>query len=172
METVRSKEQDGQALNLRIEELSSLNEGVAVLSKTIQEDERLLQDLEDGSKFEHAQLSYQQAVHRRYVKVSEFFTLSALNLIYSSSEIETSLSGCRSESTELLSQIQAITDKISCTRTSYDELVELQSNCSKIDTELTSKLKSIEVAGLFIEVKMFKLFLGGSEVSFLFFVFI
>jgi hypothetical protein len=65
LESLQIKEQDAQALQLRIEEVVSSSKEMTILVQQIHEDETLLHELEEGSKFEDAQALYQQAIQRR-----------------------------------------------------------------------------------------------------------
>jgi len=50
---------------MRIEETHSLHMDMTTLVQQIADDEKLVREVEEGSKFEEIQLRYQQAVHRR-----------------------------------------------------------------------------------------------------------
>lgn len=65
LESLQIKEQDAQSLQLRIEEIISSSKEMTILVQQIHEDEALLHELEEGSKFEDAQSLYQQAIQRR-----------------------------------------------------------------------------------------------------------
>jgi hypothetical protein len=71
-----------------------------------------------------------------------------------SSEIEVSLNECRLESSKLLSTIRDLNEKLTSTKTAYDEIIELESTCSKIDMELAAKLELIEETERHIQVRI------------------